>query len=161
MLSKFEQVQQRWGGNSDVIDQWLMNRQQLLMDYCQLAGLPPYEKKGRSALPSSAQLQLFCQQLVDYISTGHFKIYDMVMERWNQTGFKATSDMTSSYERIMETTDPLLDFNDRYGDVSDADDMPKLDTDLSVMGELMEERFELEDQLIQLISDSLTVPPGA
>ncbi|WP_413113824.1 sigma D regulator [Thaumasiovibrio sp. DFM-14] len=160
MLSKFEQVQKKWGGNSDVIDQWLLNRQQLLTDYCKLAGLPPYDKQSRQ-LPSSAQLQLFCQQLIDYISTGHFKIYNMVMERWNSTGFNATAEMTAAYERIMETTDPLLNFNDRYGAVSEDDTLTDFDHDLSDIGELLEIRFELEDQLIQLINDSLKVPPGA
>ncbi len=160
MLSKFEQVQQQWGGNSDVIDQWLLNRQQLLSDYCRLVGLPPYERQTRQ-LPSSAELQLFCQQLVDYISAGHFKIYNMVMDRWNQTGFKATQEMTAAYKSIMTTTDPLLNFNDRYGEVTEDDHLPDFDADISSIGETLERRFDVEDRLIQLITDSLMQPPGA
>ncbi|WP_087026703.1 sigma D regulator [Thaumasiovibrio subtropicus] len=160
MLSKFEQVQQQWGGNSDVIDQWLLNRQQLLTDYCKLVGLPPYEQAARQ-LPSSSQLELFCGQLVDYISAGHFKIYNMVMDRWNQTGFKATPEMTYTYEQIMATTDPLLNFNDKYAEVSEDDPLEDFDPDISAMGEMMEKRFDFEDQLIQLITESLMKPPGA
>ncbi|UXI01149.1 sigma D regulator [Photobacterium sp. TY1-4] len=160
MLSKFEQVQKQWGGTSDVIDHWLMSRQQLLIDYCKLAGLPPFEQKQRQ-LPTAAQLQLFSQQLVDYISEGHFKIYDMVMARWNATGYSPTEEISTLYSQITRTTDPLLNFADRYCDIAEDDELPDFDTDLSLTGELIESRFELEDELIELISESLACPPGA
>lgn len=161
MISKFEQVQKQWGGTSDVIDHWLMSRQQLLIDYCKLAGLPPFEQKTRQ-LPTSSQLQLFSQQLVDYISEGHFKIYDMVMERWNATGYSPTEEISKLYAQITQTTDPLLNFTERYTDISEDDDeLPDFDTDLSAVGELIEVRFALEDGLIELISESLACPPGA
>jgi regulator of sigma D len=32
---------------------------------------------------------------------------------------------------------------------------------MSKVGELLEVRFEVEDHLIQLIADSLAIPPGA
>ncbi|PSW03485.1 sigma D regulator [Photobacterium lipolyticum] len=160
MLSKFEQVQQQWGGTSDVIDHWLMSRQQLLIDYCKLAGLPPFENNSRQ-LPTSSQLQLFCQQVVDYISAGHFKIYDMVMDKWKTTGYSPTQEISQLYANITQTTDPILNFTDRYCAISDDDDIPDLDQDLSSIGELMEQRFEFEDNLIELISESLARPPGA
>ena len=160
MLSKFEQVQKQWGGTSDVIDHWLMSRQQLLIDYCQLVGLPPFEASNRQ-LPTTAQLQLFSQQLVDYISEGHFKIYDMVMERWNATGYSPTTEILQHYAKITQTTDPLLNFSDKYTEANDDDELPDFDEDLSAVGELIEIRFALEDGLIELISESLACPPGA
>ncbi|MGF1757583.1 sigma D regulator [Photobacterium sagamiensis] len=160
MLSKFEQVQQQWGGTSDVIDHWLMSRQQLLIDYCKLAGLPPFENNSRQ-LPTSSQLQLFCQQVVDYISAGHFKIYDMVMDKWKTTGYSPTKEISQLYANITQTTDPILNFTDRYCAIDDNDTLADLDRDLSGIGELLELRFELEDTLIELISESLACPPGA
>lgn len=160
MLSKFEQVQKQWGGTSDVIDHWLMSRQQLLIDYCKLAGLPPFEQNNRQ-LPTLSQLQLFSQELVDYISEGHFKIYDMVMARWNAIGYSPTEDISTLYHRITQTTDPLLNFTEKYDEFDEADEMPDFDQDLSEVGELMELRFALEDSLIELISESLACPPGA
>jgi len=160
MLSKFEQVQQQWGGTSDVIDHWLMSRQQLLIDYCKLAGLPPFENNSRQ-LPTSSQLQLFCQQVVDYISAGHFKIYDMVMDKWKTTGYSPTKEISQLYANITQTTDPILNFTDRYCAIDDNDTLADLDRDLSDIGELLELRFELEDNLIELISESLACPPGA
>ncbi len=160
MLSKFEQVQQQWGGTSDVIDHWLVSRQQLLIDYCKLAGLPPFESNIRQ-LPTSSQLQLFCQQVVDYISAGHFKIYDMVMEKWNTAGYSPTEDISLLYASITQTTDPILNFTDRYSDIAEENTLTDLDQDLSSIGELLELRFGLEDSLIELISESLACPPGA
>ncbi|WP_434144292.1 sigma D regulator [Photobacterium leiognathi] len=161
MLSKFEQVKKEWGGHNDVIDQWLMMRQQLLIDYCKLAGLSPTEAAKNRQLPTASQLTLFNEALVDYISAGHFKIYDSVMERWHQTGYSPTEEISALYAKITLTTDPLLNFHDRYHSIKDDDLLTHFDDDLSNVGELMEMRFGLEDKLIELISDSLSCPPGA
>ena len=45
MLSRFEEAQQKWGGSHSVIDAWLTERQELLLQFCKLAGFAPFEKK--------------------------------------------------------------------------------------------------------------------
>ncbi|MGF1804454.1 Rsd/AlgQ family anti-sigma factor, partial [Aliivibrio sifiae] len=76
MLTKLNQFQEQWGGNNDVIDHWLSTRQDLLVEYCKLAGLPPFDTSTFS-LPPFFAIQSFTQHLIDYISEGHFKIYNM------------------------------------------------------------------------------------
>ncbi|EKO4007284.1 sigma D regulator [Vibrio fluvialis] len=162
MLKKFKRTQEQWGGSSDVIDHWLDKRQHLIVEYCKLAALQPCATKAAvTELPSPKELQYFCQELVDYISEGHFKIYDMVMNKWHATGFQATDEINRAYAQIIETTDPLLNFTDQYAATHEEDDLETLDDDLSQVGELLESRFETEDGLIQLIADSLAIPPGA
>lgn len=162
MLNKFKSVQEQWGGSSEVIDHWLSTRQSLIVEYCKLASLQPcVAKSAVSELPTISEIDSFCQTLIDYISTGHFKIYDMVMEKWQSTGFTATNEITQTYEAILKTTDPLLNFADQFLDLNEDDDMNGFDKDLSRVGEILEQRFEEEDSLIQLIIDSLSVPPGA
>lgn len=90
MLKKFQQVQEEWGGSSEVIDHWLEKRQALLVEYVKLASLQPAISSNVTTLPTQEELQKFSQHLVDYISEGHFKIYDMVMEKWAATGFQTT-----------------------------------------------------------------------
>ncbi|MCC4798809.1 anti-RNA polymerase sigma 70 factor [Enterovibrio norvegicus] len=159
MLNKLEKAQQQWGGYSDVIDYWLTLRQELLVEYSKMAGLSGGSK---TCLPTEEKLNQFCGALVDYISAGHFKIYDMVMERWKSTGFSSNAEIDTLYARIVETTEPLLNFNDKYSSfVLDEDNFAGFDNDISVVGEIMEMRFEQEDMLIQLIADSLAIPPGA
>lgn len=161
MLKKFKQTQDQLGGSSDVIDHWLETRQSLIVEYCKLAALQPCSKTNVIELPSPSELQNFCQHLVDYISEGHFKIYDMVMDRWKSTGFIVTDDIHKTYAQIVLTTDPLLNFNDKYSEVDEDDELLDFDSDMSLVGEILETRFEVEDELIQQISDSLSMPPGA
>ncbi len=163
MLNKFKQTQEQWGGSSEVIDHWLEKRQLLIVEFCKLADLQPCSTKpSLSKLPSSGELQQFCQHLVDYISEGHFKIYDMVMDKWRATGFQATEEIDQTYGRIVLTTEPLLNFTDKYASLDDETvSTEDFDSDMSLIGEIIEVRFEVEDELIRLIADSLAVPPGA
>ncbi len=161
MLKKFKQTQDQLGGSSNVIDHWLETRQSLIVEYCKLAALQPCPKGNVVELPTPSATQDFCQHLVDYISEGHFKIYDMVMDRWKSTGFVVTDEINQTYGKIVVTTDPLLNFNDKYSEITEDDELPDFDTDMSLIGEILETRFEVEDQLIQQISDSLAMPPGA
>ncbi|CCN35922.1 putative Regulator of sigma D [Vibrio nigripulchritudo SO65] len=161
MLNKFKQVQEQWGGSSEVIDHWLDTRQSLVVEYCELAKPQTVKVAAVSGLPSPQELQRFCQHLVDYISEGHFKIYDMVMDRWKSTGYSPTDEINDTYGKIVLTTDPLLNFTDKYATIDEEDPLSKLESELSLIGEILETRFEVEDQLIRLIADSLAVPPGA
>ncbi|NUW73886.1 sigma D regulator [Vibrio mediterranei] len=160
MLNKFKQVQEQWGGSSEVIDHWLETRQALIVEYCKLGSLQPSQAQSNVVeLPSPKDIGSFCDHLVDYISEGHFKIYDMVMDKWKATGFKTNDEIDAAYAKIVLTTDPLLEFNDKYKKVDD--EMPNFEQDMSKVGEILELRFAVEDKLIQLIADSLAIPPGA
>ncbi|WED28452.1 sigma D regulator [Vibrio sp. DW001] len=162
MLNKLKKTQEQWGGSSEVIDHWLDTRQIVIVEYCHLAALKPNTyKKAVGKLPTPDELQKYCQHLVDYISEGHFKIYEMVMDKWKSTGFSPTDEINQTYGKIVLTTDPLLNFTDKYANVGKDDPLEDLDNDLSLIGEIIETRFEVEDQLIQMIADSLAVPPGA
>ncbi|MFA0350287.1 Rsd/AlgQ family anti-sigma factor, partial [Vibrio sp. 10N.222.55.C6] len=66
-----------------------------------------------------------------------------------------------SYGHIVLTTDPLLNFTDKYAAIEATDTLESFDSELSLVGEILEVRFAVEDQLIQQIADSLAVPPGA
>lgn len=85
----------------------------------------------------------------------------MVMAKWQATGFKTNDEIDTTYAKIVLTTEPLLEFNDKYVKVSADDELPNFEADMSKVGELLEVRFEVEDHLIQLIADSLAIPPGA
>ncbi len=161
MLNKLKKVQQQWGGSSEVIDHWLDTRKNVIIEYCNLAGTGSSKKKVLGELPDPKELQQFCQDLVDYISEGHFKIYEMVMDKWKSTGFSPTGEINQAYDQIVLTTEPLLNFTDKYAEVAPEEALESFDGELSLVGEIIETRFEQEDYLIQLIADSLAIPPGA
>ncbi|MGB2078448.1 MAG: sigma D regulator [Vibrio sp.] len=162
MLNKLKRTQAQFGGSSDVIDHWLETRQDLIVEYWKVAGVQSCQtKKAITGLPTPSELQDFCQHLVDYISEGHFKIYDRVMREWQATGFTPTKEIDETYFKIVATTEPILDYTDKYAEVGEDDELAEFNDDLSKLGEVLEDRFEREDELIQLIADSLAIPPGA
>lgn len=152
MLNKVEQAEQKWGGMHDLVDSWLNERKQLLVQYCELAGLPPFERADK-ALPTKDRVESFCEILMDYISAGHFELFDKIMEECSQedSNKKLAEEI---YPKITETTDSALTFNDYYANISDEDELSGFDQNLAVLGERMEERFELEDQLLATIENS-------
>lgn len=152
MLTKLEQAQQAWGGTHNAIDHWLEERQELIVDYCKLEGLPPFQKTA--ALPSKDELQAFCQILIDYLSTGHFEVYDQIVSQCAENSAKSLSLAQNIQPKIVLTTEALVEFNDKYGDGNQDDDtlIKSLDNDMSKVGELLEQRFELEDQLLYALA---------
>lgn len=149
MLIKAEQAEQQWGGAHHAIDNWLEGRRKLLVQYCQLAGLPPFER-DHTALPANEAIETFCELLVDYVSAGHFEFYDRIVEQADSNGL-GKSLAEEVYPRISDTTDQALSFNDHYAEIDKDQDMQHFDEHLSSLGQAMEERFELEDRLIQTL----------
>ena len=149
MLTQIEKAKHQWGGSHDAIDNWLQERQQLLVQYCELAGLPPFERES-GALPRKSEIRSFCEILVDYVSAGHFEVYDKIAEQSDDA--KDNEDVASIVvPKITETTDHALNFNDDFAEVSGDSDLASFDVKLSKLGQTLEERFALEDQLIQTI----------
>lgn len=148
MLTKLQQATEQWGGFNSTIDDWLEERKQLLVQYCQLAGLPPFERSD-NALPDKAEIERFCEILMDYISAGHFEIYEKIL---------ADSDDLVSAEEIFpkfaDSTDTALSFNDKYANIAEDEELTSFDSNLAMLGQHMEERFSFEDQLIQTLVTS-------
>ncbi|ACA84587.1 MULTISPECIES: Rsd/AlgQ family anti-sigma factor [Shewanella] len=150
MLKQLEKAEQRWGGANTLIDHWLNNRRKLLINYCKIAGIPPYDSTEKS-LPAITLVKEFCDQLMDYVSEGHFEVYDQVVTACEKNGVSSKELAQKLVPRISETTDSALDFNDKYTELVDDKVLFQLDKDLSSLGHAMETRFELEDKLLEVL----------
>jgi len=150
MLNKLKQAKAEWGGVLSVIDNWLDARQRLVVLYCELAGLPPYQQEKRS-LPNQVLITEFCQLLLDYASTGHFEVYEQIIEKSKLDGEENLKIAQELYSRITTTTDTALKFNDTYAEDASDQTLLHFDKDLSELGEVMESRFEREDQLLEVV----------
>ena len=105
-------------------------------------------------LKFESQIQAFCQILMDYISAGHFEVYDQLIKEGRDFGDKdALKAAAKPYTAIDTTTEKLLDFNDKY---QETDDMSSLAADLSSTGQQLASRFEAEDEMISILHDSHT-----
>lgn len=150
MLKQLEKAEQRWGGVNNLIDHWLKNRRNLLINYCKIAGIPPYDATKKS-LPGVILVKEFCDQLMDYVSEGHFEVYDQVVTACEKNGESSKALAQHLVPRISETTDSALHFNDKYTESVDDKVLFQLDKDLSSLGHAMETRFELEDKLLEVL----------
>ena len=150
MLKRNEQAKQRWGGAHAAVDTWLQERQAMLIEYFKLAGLPPYEREAH-ALPAAQDITHFCELLMDYISAGHFEVFDTII-RNSLKAPKSTRELADEiFPLIGDTTEIALDFNDSYGEVTPESELNGFDRDLSNLGEALELRMEFEDRLLNTL----------
>jgi regulator of sigma D len=91
---------------------------------------------------------------VDYVSAGHFEIYYQLLEEAEAYHDGSIEKAQALLPRITETTQIILDFNDRYNDVKAIFDAGLLAKHLSALGETMAARFDLEDRLVAKLHHS-------
>lgn len=145
MLENCESAKERWGGVSEIIDRWLQERQDMLVQYCNLSG----QNNSDDEQEKGTQLQYLCQILVDYISAGHFEVYNQLIREGQEfNDSNALKEAGKLYETIDETTEFVLDFNDKY---QETDDLETMEQDLSKLGEILATRFEAEDRMISVL----------
>jgi regulator of sigma D len=123
----------RWLKIDAIIHTWLKERQELLVLYTR-------------ACENSTLLQRFCQILVDYISAGHFAIFEKLAQAKEICTPEQPALDKILLEKISKTTLTALDFNDNY---ADNPSLYGLSSALSVLGEQLAHRMEWEDQLLQ------------
>lgn len=146
MLENCKSAKERWGGVNDIVDRWLQERQELLVDYCGLSEVSSFDENNSE---HAQKLRHFCQTLVDYVSAGHFEVYEQLMKEGRDfDDSSALKTAAGLYQTIDVTTEQLLDFNDKY---QETDDLSALTTDLSQIGQQLESRFEAEDKMIAVL----------
>jgi len=146
MLENCESAKERWGGVSGIIDRWLQERQDLLVQYCALSENKSFDEKDDK---HTSLVRRMCQIMMDYVSAGHFEIYEQLAregKEFNDT--EALKEAKKLYRQVESSTDALLDFNDKY---QETDDLSSLQKDLSEIGELLATRFEAEDNMIAVL----------
>jgi len=148
MLENCKDAKERWGGVSVIIDRWLEERQQVLVQYCTLSG----DADAESEAARGDRLRSLCQILVDYVSAGHFEIYDKLMSEGREfEDAQGLQEAGKLYTQVDKTTELILDFNDKY---LETDDLSSLSSDLSQLGETLETRFSAEDRMIAVLHTS-------
>lgn len=162
MLNRLERLTQRVGGSNEFIDQWLHARKELLVSYCALVGLKPNKEK-HTPLNEKA-LDNFCHNLVDYLSAGHFHRYQRILDE--VAGINSPKKLIASkiYPALELNTEAIMAFHDSYTENEiDDDNAFAFHYALSDIGEALDARFILEDQLITLAlgKEDDVLPPVA
>ncbi|MCU7815752.1 MAG: sigma D regulator [Candidatus Thiodiazotropha sp. (ex Lucinoma kastoroae)] len=143
MSSQEERVKERRTVTQDLIDKLLAERQEMLVLFCEVAGLEPYHRS--SSLDQ--QLQSFCQVLIDYTAFGHFEVFGRISNgNERRSGVIKVAEII--YPEFVKASEAAVHFNDRY-DLSDHQlELENLADDLSQLGEELAVRIELEDRLL-------------
>ena len=84
----------------------------------------------------------FCDSLVDYLSAGHFQVFQRFVPAPHE------------YAAIESTTRAAMSFNDRFGNVQTPRglDLEELRAALESLALIIDTRMELEDDLIEQAS---------
>ena len=151
IAQKISQEDDRRSRLSHTIEELLGERQEVLVQFCELAAA----EAGGSPLDQILQkLKRFNQMLVDYAALGHFEIYQRIMEG-KERRESIRSIANEIYPVISRTTDYFVEFNDKYEGADDADSIIPLEGDLSLVGEAMASRIEKEDKLLREMSNQV------
>lgn len=147
MLDNCTTKEERWEGVQRLVNAWLMERQELVVIYCSLSGVSNFSADSDASIQ---KLKLFCQILLDYVSAGHFEVYDQLLQEAEDYEDGSAELLSQLYPQIKATTDVALDFNDTYDTEEHCkQSLEVLKEKLSALGEELATRFAMEDQLIE------------
>lgn len=135
---------ERRNQTNKMIAELVNGRQQVWSLYCTAAGLEPFSNRASA----EAKVKEFCQILVDYISLGHFGMYQRIADGKERRS-KVIKIAEEIYPSIAKTTELAVAFNDKYEKLKDKELINNLAEDLSHLGEQLATRIEMEDQLIE------------
>ena len=131
---------------SEMIERWIEERRELLVKYCELTEVTDFSDPENNY---DTELQQFCEIMVDYVSVGHFEVFEQITKEaeifGNDQGLDKSPELI---DKIQTTTELILDFNDKY---ITAKDLDALIIDLAALGETFVQRFADEDVLIDLL----------
>lgn len=137
-------VLERRHGTQDTINKLLEERREVLVMFCRVAGLEPFNAEK----PTLDLLQEFCQVLIDYSAFGHFEIYERIASGKERRG-QVINVAEEVYDRIAEASEVAVGFNDRYDtEAGKVPDLTGLSEDLSTLGEELAVRIEMEDKIV-------------
>lgn len=114
--------------------------------YCEMAEMKAVFTETETIRPL---LSRFSQLLIDYVSLGHFGICEQLLAEERQQ--KALFYAKRIYPAFSSTTVSAISFNDTYDDGKRNFKTDNLEADLSVLGENLAKRMELEDRLCSML----------
>lgn len=128
-----------------LLSKWLEERQELIARFQAANEL---DEDDTSAKP----LGKFCEILVDYVSAGHFEVFQQLIAEGRS--FEDTEHLKQAEKILPEisaTTEVALEFNDHY---ESASDKLAIEIELATLRDVLATRFALEDKLIDILHTS-------
>ncbi|MEQ6916070.1 sigma D regulator [Halomonas aquatica] len=146
MLEDCKNSRERWGGVHQLIDRWLDERRELLINFVELKDACGDERE----IVDKARIDAFSELLMDYISAGHFEIYPQLREEARAFDDEPALKLADQLmERLEMSTELVLAFDEDYATPERCEQrLVRLPAWIDRLTKGLGQRFELEDQLI-------------
>ncbi len=132
--------------NQHLVTELQEERHQVWSLYCKIGENKPFTCSSQT----QSLLTQLSQLLIDYVSLGHFGIYEHLLSGTERRDSVLTA-AKDIYPEFSTTTESVIAFNDKYDDNKHLLTVDSLESDLSSLGENLAKRIELEDKLCSLI----------
>ena len=129
-----------------LVRRWLQERQSLIVLMMGLTDPVPGD-----SVPLAERLQAFCEVLMDYVSAGYFEVYDELLAEGEAQGRSVLAAGQALFQQLQPSLDAIMTFNDLHEAPEDDNRLAGLPQELSRLGLVLEERFQLEDRMIALL----------
>jgi len=133
---------ERRQNNHKLVAELRKERKQMWSLYFQVGELKPFT----SLSETKPLVTKFSQLLIDYISLGHFGLYERLLAG-NERRENILTAAKRIYPEFSKITDAVVSFNDKYEDQEKKFSTEDLESDLSILGENLAKRIDLEDEL--------------
>lgn len=143
MLNRSNNPEQQFEAVEDLLTRWLKERRAVLGKYTEIV-VTLDSRLDNKALEQ--RQKALCELLVDYVSAGHFEVFHELINEAESFGDGSCALAEKLMPAIGDTTEVILAYEEKYGESRGSPE--KLKRDLSALGEVLESRFMLEDQLI-------------
>jgi len=136
---------------TQLITQWLEDRKELLVVFNELCNLKSHNLKKDGRIWLEEDLKELCRILVCYVNTGQFELFDKMISEIEQQDPQKNSLNKIITNKLLFSTLTALDFKDKY---EDKPNLSTLKKDLSQLGEVIAQRLEWEDALIDAFNQN-------
>jgi regulator of sigma D len=143
MPTRTSDPRQQFAAVEDLLTRWLKERRAVLGSYTEIVVTLDSDARHEALVKRQNAL---CELLVDYVSAGHFEVFHELINEAESFGDGSCELAEKLMPAIGDTTEVILAYEEKYGGGQDT--AGKLKRDLSALGEVLESRFVLEDQLI-------------
>jgi regulator of sigma D len=143
MLTPSNDPQQHFDAVENLLTRWLKERRALLGAYTEIVVTLDYHLDDAAM---EQRQKALCELLMDYVSVGHFEVFHELINEAESFGDGSCVLAEKLMPAIGATTEVILAYEEKYADKRGH--LEKFKRDLSALGEVLESRFVLEDQLI-------------
>lgn len=143
MSHRSSDPKQQFEAVEGLLTRWLKERRELLGKYTEIAVALDAGLNDKKLLQRQKDL---CELLVDYISAGHFEVFHKLIDEAESFADGSGALAGKLMPAIADTTEVIMAYEEKYSSAQGRQE--RLKRDLSALGEVLESRFVLEDQLI-------------